>query len=144
MEALSRRISQGSSPSKQAAAATISTDAERLIRLSEQLHANPETGWEEHSSSRWVAEALAESGYDVTPAYLCLETAFLATIGLSGFVTVFPCANPKLVASVNFDAGATTSNAVIAPVSASGTVCFTSLVPTDLIVDINGWFVKAG
>ncbi|UUW88844.1 M20 family metallopeptidase [Pimelobacter simplex] len=70
---------------KQAAATTISSDAERLIRLSEQLHAHPETGWEEHNASRWVAEALAESGYDVTPAYLGLETAFHATIGSGPF-----------------------------------------------------------
>ncbi|WP_418058757.1 M20 family metallopeptidase [Pimelobacter simplex] len=70
---------------KQAAATTISADAERLIRLSEQLHAHPETGWEEHNASRWVAEALAESGYDVTPAYLGLETAFHATIGSGPF-----------------------------------------------------------
>jgi amidohydrolase len=70
---------------KQAAATTISTDAERLIRLSEQLHAHPEVGWEEHNSSRWVAEALAEAGYDVTPAYLGLDTAFHATIGSGPF-----------------------------------------------------------
>ncbi len=70
---------------KQAAADTIRSDAERLIALSEQLHANPELGWEEHRSSRWVAEALAEVGYDVTPAYLGLETAFHATIGSGPF-----------------------------------------------------------
>jgi len=58
----------------------------------------------------------------------------------AGFVTVYPCANRKLVASVNFGAGQTVSNAVIAPVSASGSICFYSLVPTDIVVDINGWF----
>ena len=58
----------------------------------------------------------------------------------AGFVTVFPCANRRLVASVNFGAGQTVSNAVVAPVSAAGTVCFFSLVPTDVVVDINGWF----
>jgi len=41
---------------------------------------------------------------------------------------------------VNFGAGQTVSNAVIAPVSASGSICFYSLVPTDIVVDINGWF----
>lgn len=70
---------------KEQAAATVGADAERLIRLSEQLHAHPELGWEEHDSSRWVAEALAEVGYDVTPAYLGLETAFHATIGSGPF-----------------------------------------------------------
>ncbi len=57
-----------------------------------------------------------------------------------GFVTVYPCGERKLVASVNHLAGQTVANAVIAPLSASGTVCFYSLVPVDLVVDINGWF----
>lgn len=70
---------------KDRAARTIAADAERLIRLSEQLHAHPETAWEEHRSSRWVAEALAEAGFAVTPAYLGLETAFLATYGSGPF-----------------------------------------------------------
>jgi Fibronectin type III domain len=58
----------------------------------------------------------------------------------AGFVTVFPCADRRLVASVNYSAGQTVSNAVIAPVSPSGRICFFSSSPTDLIVDINGWF----
>ncbi|WP_432970039.1 M20 family metallopeptidase [Dactylosporangium sp. CA-233914] len=71
--------------SRDSVARTVAADAERLIRLSEQLHAHPETGWEEHNSSRWVAEALAETGFDVTQAYLGLETAFLATYGSGPF-----------------------------------------------------------
>jgi len=70
---------------KDHAARTVAADSERLIRLSEQLHAHPETAWEEHRSARWVAEALEESGFDVTPAYLGLETAFLATFGSGPF-----------------------------------------------------------
>jgi amidohydrolase len=70
---------------KERAARSISADAERLIRLSEQLHAHPETAWEEHRSARWVAETLAEAGFTVTPAYLGLDTAFLATYGSGPF-----------------------------------------------------------
>lgn len=70
---------------KDRAARTVAADAERLIRLSEQLHAHPETAWEEHRSARWVAETLEESGFEVTPAYLGLETAFLATYGSGPF-----------------------------------------------------------
>lgn len=70
---------------KEHAARTIAADAERLIDLSELLHANPETAWEEHRSSRWVAEALDEAGFAVTPAYLGLDTAFLATYGSGPF-----------------------------------------------------------
>ncbi|HJQ04493.1 MAG TPA: M20 family metallopeptidase [Nocardioides sp.] len=70
---------------RQQAAATVRSDGERLIRLSEQLHAHPETAWEEHDSARWVAESLDEAGFTVTPAYLGLETAFHATIGTGPF-----------------------------------------------------------
>jgi hypothetical protein len=58
----------------------------------------------------------------------------------AGFVTVFPCGTRREVASVNYSATQTVSNAVIVPVSATGQLCFFSLVPTDLVVDINGWF----
>ncbi|MEO6123541.1 MAG: Ig-like domain-containing protein [Ilumatobacteraceae bacterium] len=61
----------------------------------------------------------------------------------SGFITVYACGSRALVSSVNFVAGQTVANAVIAPVSAQGTVCFYSLATTDLIVDINGW-LEAG
>ena len=67
------------------AARSVSADAERLVRLSEQLHAHPETAWEEHRSARWVGEALEEAGFTVTPAYLGLDTAFLATYGNGPF-----------------------------------------------------------
>lgn len=66
-------------------ASAIAADAGRLIDLSELLHANPETAWEEHNSSRWVADALDEAGFTVTPSYLGLETAFLATYGSGPF-----------------------------------------------------------
>ena len=58
----------------------------------------------------------------------------------SGFVTVYPCGKRELVSSVNYVAGQTVANAVIAPVSTSGEVCFFSNVNTHVIVDINGWF----
>ena len=56
-----------------------------------------------------------------------------------GFVTVYDCGTRQLVANVNYVAGQTVSNAVLAPVSATGAVCFYSMSPTDLVVDINGW-----
>jgi amidohydrolase len=69
----------------QQAARSVAADAERLIRLSEQLHAHPETAWEEHRAARWVAEALEESGFAISPAYLGLDTAFHATYGSGPF-----------------------------------------------------------
>ncbi|MDH2414148.1 M20 family metallopeptidase [Nocardioides sp. CER19] len=64
---------------------TVAAHAGRLIALSERLHASPETAWEEHQAARWVAEALDEAGFTVSPGYLGLETAFLATYGSGPF-----------------------------------------------------------
>ena len=60
--------------------------------------------------------------------------------GAAGYITVYDCGVREFVSSVNFAAGQTVSNAVIVPVSADGTVCFYSTTPTDIVVDINGWF----
>lgn len=70
---------------KEAAAAVVQSDAAGLIALSEQIHAHPETGWEEHRAVAWVGNALEEKGFDVTPGYLGLDTALLATCGAGPF-----------------------------------------------------------
>ena len=62
--------------------------------------------------------------------------------GKAGFITVYACGTRELVSSVNFPAGRTVGNAVITPVSADGTVCFYSSTPTDIVVDMNGWFAE--
>lgn len=70
---------------KARAAEMVSADADRLIALSEELHAHPETAWEEHRSARVTAEVLDEAGFRVTPGFLGLDTAFLATFGNGPF-----------------------------------------------------------
>ena len=58
-----------------------------------------------------------------------------------GFVTVFPCGSPVPNASnVNYVAGSTVPNAVVARVGANGRVCVFTYAATDLIVDVDGWF----
>jgi len=58
----------------------------------------------------------------------------------AGFVTVYACGARESVSSVNFLADSTVANAVLSPISASGTICLFSNTPVDLVVDINGWF----
>jgi hypothetical protein len=62
----------------------------------------------------------------------------------NGFVTAYPCGARGLVANVNYVTGETVSNAVLAPVSPEGNVCFFSLAPVDLVIDINGWLPDSG
>lgn len=70
---------------KAAVADTIALHAPALIELSEQLHANPELGWQEHESSRSVARRLVDRGFTVTQPFMGLPTAFRAAYGRGAF-----------------------------------------------------------
>ncbi|MEV5537112.1 M20 family metallopeptidase [Saccharopolyspora shandongensis] len=76
---------------KDAARERIDRHADELIKLSERLHADPETAWEEHRAAASVPELLDRAGFEVTPKYLGLETAFLARFG-SGPTRIAVCA----------------------------------------------------
>jgi hypothetical protein len=59
----------------------------------------------------------------------------------AGFATVWPCDVGRPDASnLNFVAGGVVANGVIAPVGASGRVCFFTNATTHFLVDIAGWF----
>ncbi|CAN5221945.1 M20 family metallopeptidase [soil metagenome] len=59
----------------------VDRSATALIELSETLHADPETAWEEHRAAARVPVLLAQAGFQVQTSYLGLETAFLARFG---------------------------------------------------------------
>jgi hypothetical protein len=61
----------------------------------------------------------------------------------AGYVTVWPCADTKPVASsVNYIANEDIPNTVIAAPDQYGKVCFDSSTPVNLIVDLSGWFIS--
>jgi hypothetical protein len=58
-----------------------------------------------------------------------------------GFATVFPCGTTlPLAANLNFLAGSTIPNAVVAKIGANGRVCVYTQSAIDLAVDASGWF----
>jgi hypothetical protein len=59
-----------------------------------------------------------------------------------GFVSVYPCGLPPNASNLNFRAGQTVANAVIAPVSVNGDVCFYVYSRAHLIVDVSGYFTR--
>lgn len=71
-------------PLKRRIAAEIASVDPELVTLSNQLHADPETGWQEHRSSAAVARVLAAHGFTIEQPYLGLETAFRAVRQGSG------------------------------------------------------------
>ncbi|WP_226367390.1 M20 family metallopeptidase [Pseudonocardia sp. ICBG162] len=76
---------------KAAARAAVDRAADGLVALSAELHAHPETAWEEHRAATVVPELLDRRGFAVTPSYLGLETAFHARYG-SGPLRIALCA----------------------------------------------------
>ena len=57
-----------------------------------------------------------------------------------GYVTVYPCGTRPEASNLNFSAGQTIPNSVLAPVSASGTVCFYVYGTAHLLADASGYF----
>ncbi|WP_150460834.1 M20 family metallopeptidase [Nesterenkonia ebinurensis] len=66
---------------KQAAQRTVSGRAGALIALSHDLHAHPETRWQEHRSVQVITSLLRENSFAVETPVRGLDTAFRATFG---------------------------------------------------------------
>ncbi|HKI96214.1 MAG TPA: M20 family metallopeptidase [Gemmatimonadales bacterium] len=82
----------------------VSAEREGLVALSHRIHADPELGWEEEHGSAWVAELLADAGFDVTPNACDLPTAFIARAG-SGPLHVAICAEYDALPGVGHACG---------------------------------------
>ncbi|WGD38643.1 M20 family metallopeptidase [Lysinibacter sp. HNR] len=61
--------------------ARLLTVYDELVALSNQLHNDPEVGWQEHRSSALLAHLLTDHGFTVEHPYLGLDTAFRAVSG---------------------------------------------------------------
>ena len=59
---------------------------------------------------------------------------------VGGYVTVYPGGTRPTLASLNFVNGQTVPNAVVAPLSNNGKVCFYVYGKADLIADVSGYF----
>ncbi|MGH3319682.1 MAG: M20 family metallopeptidase [Streptosporangiaceae bacterium] len=89
---------------KDAARQTRERATEEVVGLSHRIHANPELGFEEHQSSRWVADALAGGGFRVESDVGGLPTAFAASAG-SGDLTIAICAEYDALPDVGHACG---------------------------------------
>ena len=54
---------------------------EKLLDLSHRIHANPELGFEEEKSARWMCEYLADAGFAIESGVCAMPTAFIARAG---------------------------------------------------------------
>ena len=61
-----------------------------------------------------------------------------------GYVTVYPCGTRPDASNLNFTSNQTVPNAVVAPVSSAGTVCFYVYGKAHLLADVSGWLPSGG
>jgi hypothetical protein len=60
----------------------------------------------------------------------------------AGYVAVYPCGTAPFVSNVNYRIHqVAAANLAVVQLPASGQVCFKSFAPTDLVVDLAGWYV---
>jgi hypothetical protein len=88
-----------------------------------------------------VTEVVVASrgGVPASASAVVLNVTMVQTGG-PGFATVFPCGSPVPDASnLNYVAGQTVANAVVAKVGADGKVCVFTFAGSNLLVDVNGY-----
>jgi hypothetical protein len=60
----------------------------------------------------------------------------------AGYIAVYPCGTDPFVSNVNYRAGqVAAANLAVVKLPADGRICFKSFAPTDLVVDLAGWYV---
>ena len=87
-----------------------------------------------------VLSAIGQSAGAVSAVSLNLTATGTNASKYGGYVTAYPCGTRPIASNLNFVSNQTVPNAVIVPVSATGTVCFYVYGQADLIADVNGWF----
>jgi len=88
-----------------------------------------------------ILSAIGQSAAAVSAVSLNVTATGTSVSKYGGYVTVYPCGGaPPNSSNLNFVANQSVPNAVIVPVSATGTVCFYVYGQADLIADVNGWF----
>jgi len=87
-----------------AAAAAVRERTEALVSLSHDLHAHPETAFQERRAATALTQLLEREGFDVERGVCGIETAFVATAG-SGAVRIGICAEYDALPSVGHACG---------------------------------------
>ncbi len=62
----------------------------------------------------------------------------------AGFLRAYPCGSTPANSTVNFEQGQTAANLATVRVPADGRVCFWSMVDTNLVIDVAGWYAATG
>ena len=89
-----------------------------------------------------VVPVAGQFGVPADAGAVSLNVTVVGPVG-DGYLTLYPCGiSMPNVSNLNYSSGQTVPNAVLTGIGSGGSVCVYSLVPTDVIIDLNGWFPK--
>jgi amidohydrolase len=114
---------------KAAAQERLDSFRDQLLRLSHDIHANPELAFHEVKASNWLCEMLASQGFAVERGVFQMPTAFVATAG-HGPLQIAICAEYDCLPEIGHACGhniiaAAAAGAAIAAASVADTVGLT-------------------
>lgn len=118
----------------------IRSNAERILRLSHEIHANPETAFQEQRAAQLVAGMLEEAGFVVKAPVAGLDTAFVASAG-SGELHIGICAEYDALPGVGHACG---HNIIAAAAVATGLALSEVGTDADLTVSVLGTPAEEG
>jgi amidohydrolase len=125
---------------KSEAARRVHQAAGDLIRLSHEIHAHPELGFEEHRASAWVGDMLAAAGLSLQAGVADLETSLIGTTGC-GQLALAICAEYDALPVVGHACG----HNVIAAAAVGAAVALGSMADEyDLTVKVLGTPAEEG
>jgi hypothetical protein len=94
------------------------------------------------TTTRTVPVPSSPCGIPTNAAAYSLNITVVPRVGFLGFLTVWPAGQPQPGAStLNSHDGSILANAAIVPAGTSGAINVYALHDTDLVIDINGYFV---
>ena len=87
-----------------------------------------------------VVVPVAAAGVPATASAVVATVTAVDAAG-PGYLTAWPCDQPRPTASVlNYAGGATRAGLAVVPVGADGTICLFTYAGAHLVVDVAGWF----
>ena len=119
---------------KAAALERLNSFRSRVVELSQRIHANPETGFEEVKAAAWISELLSEAGFDVETGTCGLPTAFHATAG-NGPLHVCICAEYDALPGIGHACG---HNLIAAAAAGAGIAAAAAAEEAGLTLNVLG------
>ncbi|MCU1396028.1 MAG: hypothetical protein JWM34_4456 [Ilumatobacteraceae bacterium] len=108
------------------------------VRLADTRNGELDTVGNQAADEPLTIVVAGTNGVD-TGASAAMLNVTITNPAVPGYATVWPCDQPRPMASnVNFGGGETVAVAVLARLSASGTVCVVADTRADIIVDVDG------